>query len=91
MVGTTWIVFMSVFVIMVIIDAVFWSEWDKVLLTFPIAAPVASYVGATFWIQPFSYVFILALAIVITYKVIQATADETDYYPELSVDQWGPR
>jgi hypothetical protein len=91
MVGTTWIIFISVFVILVIIDGVFWGEWDKILLTFPIPAPVASYVGQTFWIQPFSYFFILILAIIITYKVIQATADETDYFPELQYDQWGPR
>ena len=91
LVGTTWIVFMAIFSILVIVDAVFWGSWDKVLLTFPIPAPVASYVGGTFWIQPFSYFFILILAVVITYKVVQATADETDYFPELAVDQWGPR
>jgi membrane protein implicated in regulation of membrane protease activity len=91
MVGTTWIIFMSVFSIMAIIAGVFFSAWDSVILMFPIPAPVASYVGQTFWIQPFTYFFILILAIVITYKVVQATADETDYYPELGYDQWGPR
>ena len=45
----------------------------------------------TFWIQPFSYFLDLILAIVITYTVVQATADETDYFPELQYDQWGPR
>lgn len=58
----------------------------------PIPAPVQQYVGQAFWIQPFTYVFILALAIVITYKLVQATADESDYYPEMEpYDQWGPR
>jgi hypothetical protein len=91
MMGTTWLVFMAVFSIMVIIDAVFWTEWDTVVLTLAIPAPVQSYVGRTFWIEPLSYVFVLVLAIVMTYKIVQATADETDYYPELYYDQWGPR
>ena len=91
MVGTTWLIFMAVFVIIAIVLAVFWGAWDKVVLTFPIPAPVVSYVGQTFWIQPFSYFLDLILAIVITYKVVQATADETDYFPELQYDQWGPR
>lgn len=91
MMGTTWLVFMAVFTILAIVDAVFWSQWNNVILTFPIPAPVQSYVGQVFWIEPFSYVFILVLAIIMTYKIVQATADETDYYPEMYYDQWGPR
>ena len=91
MMGTTWLVFMAVFSILVIVDAVFWSQWDKVILMISIPAPVQEYVGQTFWIQPFSYVFITVLAIVMTYKIVQATADESDYYPETGYDQWGPR
>ncbi|MCK9591402.1 MAG: hypothetical protein M0Q91_05265 [Methanoregula sp.] len=91
MMGTTWLVFMAVFCILVIINAVFWTQWNKVILMLSIPAPVQSYVGQAFWIQPFSYVFILVLAIVMTYKIVQATADESDYYPETSYDQWGPR
>ena len=92
MMGTTWLIFMAVFAILTIIDAVFWSSWDKIILSFPIPAPVQSYVGQVFWIQPFSYFFILILAIIMTYKIVQATADESDYYPESEpYDQWGPR
>ena len=81
---------MAVFSIMVILDMVFWSSWDQIFLTLPIPAPVAMYVGQAFWIQPFSYFFILILAIVMTYKVVQATADESDYQEYLP-DSWGPR
>jgi hypothetical protein len=91
MMGTTWLVFMAIFSIFVIVDAVFWSQWDKVILMLPIPAPVQSYVGRAFWIQPLSYAFILVLAVVMTYKIVQATADESDYYPETYYDQWGPR
>lgn len=91
MMGTTWLIFMAVFSIMVIIDMVFWGNWDKVILMLDIPAPVQYYVGQTFWIQPFSYFFILMLAIVMTYKIVQATADEVDSYPEMGYDQWGPR
>lgn len=91
MMGITWLVFIAVFAIMTIINAVFWSKFDAVLLMFPIPAPVKSYVGQAFWIQPFSYVFILVLALIITYKIVQATADESDYFPEYEFDHWGPR
>lgn len=91
MMGTTWIIFIAVFVIMTVIDMVFWSSWDSVILMLSIPAPVQSYIGSTFWIQPFSYFFILILAVIMTYKIVQATADESDYYPEAGYDQWGPR
>jgi membrane protein implicated in regulation of membrane protease activity len=90
MMSTTWLIFMAIFSIFAIIDGVFWSAWDNVILNIPIPAPVVSYVGNAFWIQPFSYVFILVLAIVMTYKIVQATADETDYGQELYYDSWGP-
>jgi hypothetical protein len=48
-------------------------------------------VGRVFWIEGFTFVFILVLAIVMTYKIVQATADETDYGQELYYDSWGPR
>jgi preprotein translocase subunit SecG len=91
MMRTTWIVFMAIFSIMAIILGVFWSRWDSVILMMGIPEPVQYYVGQTFWIQPFSYFFVLMLALVMTYKIVQATADETDYYPEMAPDQWGPR
>ena len=91
MMGTTWIVFMCVFSILAIIDMVFWGSWNSVILMLSIPAPVASYVGQSFWIEAFSYVFIGALAVVMTYKIVQTTADETDYFPETAPDQWGPR
>ena len=82
---------MAVFTIMAIIAGVFFSAWDSVILMLPIPGPVAFAVGQTFWIQPFTYFFILVLSLIITYKVVQATTDESDYYPETNFDTWGPR
>jgi membrane protein implicated in regulation of membrane protease activity len=89
--GIAWIIFMSVFSLLAIVDMVFWGNMDTVLLTIDIPAPVASYVGQTFWIQSFSYVFILVLSVVMTYKIVQTTADETDYAEDVSYDSWGFR
>lgn len=91
MMGTTWLIFMCVFVILTIVDMVFWSNWDKIVLSISIPPIVAQGVGQIWWIQPFSYVLILILSIIITFKILQATADESDYYPESAPDQWGPR
>ncbi len=90
MVGHTWLVFMAVLSILTIILAVFWSAFDSVILMLAIPAPVAYYVGQTFWIQPFSYFLVLILAVVMTYKMVQTTADETEYEPEV-YDSWGLR
>jgi membrane protein implicated in regulation of membrane protease activity len=79
MVGITWIIVIAVLYIITIINGVWWSAWDSVLLTFPIPEPVRAYVGNTFWIQAGSYALILVVGIVATYKMLQATADESDY------------
>ena len=89
MMGTTWLIFMAVFSILAIVDGVFWSQWDKVILMINIPAPVQSYVGQSFYVQALSYVFLLVLAIVMTYKIVQATADESDYGTDISYDSWG--
>jgi membrane protein implicated in regulation of membrane protease activity len=79
LVGTTWIVVISVLYILAIIGGVWWKAWDSVLLTFPIPAPVQGLVGGTFWIQAMTYTMILVVGIVATYKMLQSTADESDY------------
>jgi hypothetical protein len=61
------------------VAGVWWSAWDSIILTFPIPAPVQSAVGGTFWIQACTYFFILVVGLVVTYKILQATADESDY------------
>jgi hypothetical protein len=83
--GTTWLIFMAIFAILTIINMVFWGAWNDIILKFPVPAPVQSYVGQTFWIQPFSYFLILVLALIVTYAIIQKTADESDY----SAERWG--
>ena len=79
LVGITWLIVIAVLYIMAIIGGVWWKAWDSVLLTFPIPAPVQMYVGNTFWIQAATYTMILVIGIVVTYKMLQATADESDY------------
>lgn len=79
LVGITWLIMIAVLYIMAIIGGVWWKAWDSVLLTFPIPAPVQMYVGNTFWIQAATYTMILVIGIVVTYKMLQATADESDY------------
>lgn len=79
LVGITWIIVIAVLYIMTIIGGVWWKAWDKVILQFPIPAPVQAAVGGTFWIQAATYTMILVVGIVATYKMLQATADESDY------------
>jgi hypothetical protein len=78
LIATTWIIIMAVLYILTIVAGVWWSSWDAIILTFPIPAPVQSAVGGTFWIQAGTYFFILVNGIVVTYKILQATADESD-------------
>ena len=79
LVGLTWVIVMAVLYILTIIAGVWWSAWDSVILTFPIPASVQGAVGGTFWIQAATYFFILVIGIVVTYKIVQSTADESDY------------
>jgi membrane protein implicated in regulation of membrane protease activity len=79
MIGMTWIIIMAVLYILTIVAGVWWSAWDSVILMLPIPAPVQSYVGNTFWIQSGTYFFIIVIGLVVTYKILQATADESDY------------
>lgn len=79
LIGITWLIVIAVLYIMAIINGVWWSAWDSVLLTFPIPEPVKMYVGNTFWIQAISYTLIIVIGIVVTYKMLQASADESDY------------
>jgi hypothetical protein len=79
MIGTTWVIIMAVLYILTIVAGVWWSSWDSVILTFPIPEPVKSYVGGIFWIQAGTYFFILVIGLVVTYKILQTTADESDY------------
>lgn len=78
-VGIVWLIVIAVLYIMTIINGVWWKGWNSVLLKFPIPEPVKYYVGQTFFIEPLSYAIILVIGIVITYKMLQATADESDY------------
>ena len=77
--GTTWIIVIAVLYIMSIIGGVWWKAWDEVILKFPVPAGVQMYVGGTFWIQAMTYTLIVVIGIVATYKLLQATADESDY------------
>jgi membrane protein implicated in regulation of membrane protease activity len=79
LVGTTWIIVIAVLYIMSIIGGVWWKAWNQVILSFPIPEPVQAAVGGIFWIQAITYTMILVIGIVATYKMLQATADETDY------------
>jgi membrane protein implicated in regulation of membrane protease activity len=79
LVGITWIIVIAVLYILAIIGGVWWKAWDEVLLKFPVPAPVQMYVGNTFWIQAITYAMILVVGIVATYKMLQSTADESDY------------
>jgi membrane protein implicated in regulation of membrane protease activity len=79
MVGITWIIVISVLYIMAIIGGVWWKAWDSVILQFPVPSVVQSYVGGTFWIQGLTYAMIVVVGIVVTYKTLQSTADESDY------------
>ena len=79
LVGITWIVVIAVLYIMAIIGGVWWKAWDEIILTYPIPLPVQAAVGGTFWIQGMTYTMILVIGIVVTYKMLQATADESDY------------
>ena len=84
LVGTTWIIVIAVLYIMSIIGGVWWKAWNEVILTFPIPAPVQEPLGNIFWIQAITFTMILVLGIVVTYKTLQATADESDYGMEYS-------
>ena len=75
----TWVIVIAVLYILTIIAGVWWSQWDKVLLTFSIPPLVRGAVGNVFWIQAGTYFFIIVIGIVVTYKILQAVADETDY------------
>lgn len=77
--GITWIITIAILYILTIIGGVWWKAWDSVILKFPVPAPVQQYVGSSFWIQAITYTMILVIAIVITYKLMQTTADESDY------------
>lgn len=79
LVGTTWIIVIAVLYILTFIGGVWWKAWDEVFLHFPVPAPVQIYVGNIFWIQALTYTMILVVGIVATYKLLQSTADETDY------------
>jgi len=79
MVGTTWIVVIAVLYILAIIGGVWWKAWNEVILTFPIPLPVQGAIGNIFWIEAATFVMILVVGIVATYKMLQATADESDY------------
>ena len=79
LVGTTWLIVIAVLYIMTIIGGVWWKAWDEVILSFPIPLPVQGAVGGIFWIQAICYTMILVIGIVATYKMLQSTADESDY------------
>ena len=80
--GITWIIVIAILYILAIVGGVWWKAWDSVILKFPIPAPVQSYVGSTFWIQAICYTMIVVVGIVVTYKLLQSTADESDYISE---------
>jgi membrane protein implicated in regulation of membrane protease activity len=79
LVGITWTIVITVLYIMAIIGGVWWKGWNEVIMRFPIPAPVQQYVGQIFWIQALTFTLILVIGIVVTYKMLQATADESDY------------
>jgi membrane protein implicated in regulation of membrane protease activity len=82
MIGTTWVIVIAVLYIMAIIGGVWWKAWDEIILTFPVPVSVQAALGGTFWIQAATYTMILVIGIVATYKMLQATSDESDYISE---------
>lgn len=79
MVGITWIIVIAVLYILAFIGGIWWKAWDEIILKFPIPVSVQAAVGGTFWIQAATYTMILVVGIVATYKMLQATSDESDY------------
>ena len=79
MVGITWLIIVAVLYILAFIGGVWWKAWDEIILKFPIPVSVQAAVGGTFWIQGLTYVMILVIGIIATYKLLQSTADESDY------------